>query len=124
MKLFSLQTYLHHVTVILAIMEQLASTLREVIPAFAKEDGKAMIVTKVKLSIFISMGKERQILSTTSFQELLHPFYDLGLYLVFQSNPIWPYYGRHPPPPPKEAEALVVDLDLVSNINHFLAKNN
>ena len=85
------------VTVILAEMEELAPTVKEVIPAFAKEDGKAMIVTKVKLSIFISMGKERQILSTTSFQELLHPCYDLGLYFKFQSIPMWPYYGRHPP---------------------------
>jgi len=43
---------LHHVTVILAIMEQLASTLREVIPAFAKEDGKAMIVTQLLITAY------------------------------------------------------------------------
>ena len=55
------------------------------------------------------MGKGRKTHSSTSFQELLHPFYDLELYFKFQSNPMWPYYGRHPP---QEAEALIVDLDL------------
>ena len=49
-------------------------------------------------AVYTSMGPGRKIHSTTTFQELLQPFYDLGLYLKFQSNPIWPYYGSLPPP--------------------------
>ena len=42
------------VTVILAEMEELAPTPKEVICADARKDGQAMIVTKVKLSIHTS----------------------------------------------------------------------
>ena len=56
-------------------------------------------------TICISMGKGRKTHSSTSFQELLFPFYDLGLYFKFQSNPMWPYYGRHLPPYPPRSRS-------------------